>query len=81
MVSAVTDAVSADLATAVSDGRITQDQSDQISSDLQTWLNQGGQPEDADGAFGFGLGGPGHHGPNGPMGDWSSSSSDSGTSS
>jgi len=82
VVSAVTDAVSADLASAVSDGRITQDRADQISSALETWLNQGGQPADA--GFGFWLGlGLGHRGHHGPMGDWngSSSSSDTGTSS
>jgi len=63
VVSAVTDAVSADLATAVSDGRITQDQSDTISADLQAWLDAGGQP--GEGAFGFGHAfGPGRgHGP------------------
>lgn len=65
VVSAVTDAVVADLATAVSDGQISQERSDEIMADLQTWLDAGGQP--GEGAFGFG-GGFGHGGRgHGPM--------------
>jgi len=64
VVSAITDAVSSDLTTAVSDGRITQDQADQVTSDLQTWLDAGGQAD----AIPFGLDGPrGGHGPRGGM--------------
>ena len=66
VVSAVTDAVASDLATAVADGRITQDRADQIQSDLSTWLDAGGQP--GEGAFGFRHPmGPGPRG-EGPMG-------------
>ena len=60
VVSAVTDAVASDLATAVADGRITQDRSDQIQSDLATWLDAGGQPGEG-GFLGRGMG----HGPRG----------------
>jgi hypothetical protein len=66
VVSAVTDAVASDLATAVADGRITQDRSDQIASGLATWLDAGGQPDEGAFLFRHGMG----HGPRGegPMG-------------
>ena len=65
VVSAVTDAIAGDLASAVADGRVTQDRSDQIQSELATWLDAEGQPGEA-GFFGHGMG----HGPRGegPMG-------------
>jgi hypothetical protein len=61
VVSAVTDAVSSNLETAVSDGRITQDGADQVSSDLQTWLDAGGQAD----AIPFGIDHDGGRGPRG----------------
>jgi hypothetical protein len=64
VVSAITDAVSGDLATDVSDGRITQDQADQVVSDLQTWLDAGGQAD----AIPFGFGHDGARGPRGGFG-------------
>ena len=66
VISAATDAVASDLATAVADGRITQDRSDQIQADLGTWLDAGGQPDEGGFFFGRGMG----HGPRGegPMG-------------
>jgi hypothetical protein len=56
--SAVTDAVSSELATDVSDGRITQDQSGEILSNLQTWLDGGGQPGQGGFEIGHGHGRP-----------------------
>ncbi len=64
VVSAITDAVSTDLTTDVSDGRITQDRADQVSSDLQTWLDAGGQAD----AIPFGIGHDGGMGPRGGPG-------------
>lgn len=57
----MTDAVSSDLAADVSDGQITQQQADQFTSDLQAWLDDGGQAD----AIPFGFGGRpgGGHGP------------------
>lgn len=50
---AITDAASTELATAVDDGHLTQDQADAILQRLGTWLDNGGQPGDG---FGFGFG-------------------------
>jgi hypothetical protein len=51
---AVTTAVTDALSTAVDEGAITQDRADEILSNLQEWLDDGGQP--GAGAFGPGLG-------------------------
>jgi len=56
--------VASNLATAVSDGRVTQDEADQISSDLQTWLDAGGQAD----AIPFGIGHDSGRGPRGGFG-------------
>jgi hypothetical protein len=55
---AVTDAASEQLATAVADERITQDRADEILADLQTWLDDGGQPGEGGFGPGFRMHGP-----------------------
>jgi hypothetical protein len=56
---AVTTAVTDALSTAVGEGAITQDRADEILSNLQEWLDDGGQP--GAGAFGPGFGRHGWH--------------------
>ena len=69
VVSAITDAVSSDLATDVSDGRITQDRADAVTSELQAWLDAGGQADALPFGFGHGDRGPGPPGaPDGNLG-------------
>jgi hypothetical protein len=72
---AVTTAMTDALSTAVDDGAITQDRADEILSNLQAWLDDGGQP--GAGAFGPGLGRHGWRG----MPDSSDDSQDGSTDS